>query len=98
MKRPIQSLWLLAVLLAGLGLAACGATPAAVPTPAPSPQPTEKAAGVTVVDALGRTVEFAAPPERIVVAGKAGLTILDSLYLFPEAAQRVVGFVTGKQK
>jgi iron complex transport system substrate-binding protein len=52
---------------------------------------------VTLVDALGRTVEFAAAPQRIVVAGKSSLTIVDTLYLFPEARERLVGLVVGRQ-
>jgi len=82
------------LLLVSLGLAACGTGP----TIAPSPMPDEGMGMVTVVDALGRTVELAAPPQRIVVAGKSSLNILDTLYLFPAAAERLVGFVAGQQK
>jgi len=72
-------------------LAACGSGGSAEP-------PQAAVEGVSVVDALGRTVEFAEPPQRIVVAGKSSLTIIDTLYLFPEAADRVVGLVVGNQK
>jgi iron complex transport system substrate-binding protein len=51
-----------------------------------------------IVDALGRTVEFSELPQRIVVAGKSSLTIVDTLFLFPEAAERVAGLVVGRQK
>jgi iron complex transport system substrate-binding protein len=50
-----------------------------------------------IVDALDRTVEFAELPQRIVVAGKSSLTIVDTLFLFPEAEERVVGLVVGRQ-
>ncbi len=58
----------------------------------PLPPPTEPAvtASAVVVDALGRTVEFPAPPQRIVVAGKAIFMLADALYLFPEAVERLV--------
>jgi iron complex transport system substrate-binding protein len=46
--------------------------------------------GVEVVDALGRIVRFSEPPQRIVVAGKAVRLTADTLYLFPEARERVV--------
>jgi iron complex transport system substrate-binding protein len=47
--------------------------------------------GKTVVtDALGRAVEFAQPPQRIVAAGKAVRMTADALFLFPEARPRVV--------
>jgi iron complex transport system substrate-binding protein len=49
------------------------------------------------VDALGRTVDFATPPQRIVIAGKSTLTIVDTLYLFPEAKDRLSALVVGKQ-
>ena len=83
------SLALVATLLIGLGLAACGSTPAAVPT--------EPAAGLTLTDALGRSVTFDAPPQRLVIAGRSSLTIVDALYLFPQAQARLVGLVVGKQ-
>jgi len=90
MKRT-HLLLLILIFLLCLVLAACGA--------GGSPEPPEAAGeGVSVVDALGRTVEFAEPPQRIVVAGKSSLTIVDTLYLFPEASDRVVGLVVGNQK
>jgi iron complex transport system substrate-binding protein len=79
------------VLLASLLVAACGSTP--------SPEaPATGKGGVTVVDALGRTVEFETPPQRIVVAGRSSLTIINTLYLFAEAQDRVTGLVVGRQK
>jgi len=52
---------------------------------------------VTVTDALGRTVSFAAPPKRIVITGKALFMITDVAFMFPEADQRVVALGSGKQ-
>jgi iron complex transport system substrate-binding protein len=82
--------------LAGSLLGACGGPANQVPPP--TPEPTGRAGGVTVVDALGRTTEFPEPPQRIVVAGKSSLTIMDTLYLFAAARNRVVGLVVGNQK
>jgi iron complex transport system substrate-binding protein len=87
MKRRI----LLILWLAGLLLSACG--PGPTPT-APEPPP---AGGIVVVDALQRTVELPEPPQRIVIAGQSSLTIVDTLYLFPEAGERLVGLVVGRQ-
>lgn len=87
MKR--FSLALVAALLLSSLLGACGGAPTAVPTEPPT--------HLTLTDALGRTVTFDAPPRRIVAAGKSVLTIVSTLYLFPEAGQRLVGVVVGKQ-
>jgi iron complex transport system substrate-binding protein len=99
---------LLAVSLLGLSvLTACTApsaaptsapavapTPTTAPTTVPTVAPTETPASteITVNDALGRTVTFAKPPERIVIAGQATTLVADTLYLFPETAQRLIGF------
>jgi iron complex transport system substrate-binding protein len=48
------------------------------------------ASGLEVTDALGRTLFFEQPPERIVVAGRGLVMVADALYLFPEARSRVV--------
>jgi iron complex transport system substrate-binding protein len=45
---------------------------------------------LTVTDALGRTVQLDGSPQRITVAGRAGLLITDALYLFPEGRERLV--------
>lgn len=76
--------------------------PKATPTEPPAPKPTEVTptatpTGTVVTDALGRTVEFAALPQRIVAAGKAVFMITDALYLFPQARERVIGFGRGAQ-
>ena len=59
----------------------------------PPPQPTTALSSdaIVVTDAMGRTVKFDRTPQRIVLAGKAFFMVLDALYLFPEAGQRVVG-------
>jgi iron complex transport system substrate-binding protein len=44
-----------------------------------------------VKDALGRTVLFPKVPERIVVAGRAVVSIVNALYLFPGVGRRVIG-------
>jgi iron complex transport system substrate-binding protein len=77
-------------------LAAC-ANPSAE-APAPSSEPAIDDLGIVVVDALGRTVQFPEPPRRIVVAGRSSLTIVDTLYLFPQAAERLAGLVVGQQR
>ena len=89
MKRT-RILLLGIILLSCLALSACGS------------RDTEQSSevdlgGLVIEDALGRTVEFAEPPQRIVVAGKSSLTIVDTLFLFPEAAERVAGLVVGRQ-
>ena len=91
MKRSPKPILFAIVLLASLLLAACGSTPT-------SEAPATGDSGLAVVDALGRTVEFPALPQRIVVAGKSSVTIINALYLFPEARDRVAGLVVGRQK
>jgi iron complex transport system substrate-binding protein len=60
------------------------------PTATAMPEPSATPSGVTVTDALGRQVVFAQLPQRIVIAGKAMSLVAGTLYMFPEAAQRVV--------
>ena len=78
---------LMALVLSGVE----GCTTPAQPTTVPAPTTAAPAAGVVVTDALNRTVKFDKVPQRIVLAGKAFFMVLDALYLFPEASQRVVG-------
>ncbi len=61
-------------------LAACGAV-----TPGSSPP-----AGITVGDALGRTVTLPRLPQRLATAGRGVFMLNDALYLFPEAPARLV--------
>ena len=45
---------------------------------------------IELVDARGRTVQFASAPQRIAVAGRGVGLLADLLYLFPQARERVV--------
>jgi iron complex transport system substrate-binding protein len=45
----------------------------------------------TITDALGRELDFEQPPQRVVIAGRASPLLVNALYLFPEASQRIVG-------
>jgi len=86
---------LTALIVAGLLLGDCsGASPGATE---PGPTAASSDTSLVVTDAQGRRVEFDAPPQRMVVAGKSSLTIIDALYLFPEAGQRLAGTVIGRQ-
>lgn len=85
------------VVLAGLLLGACGSGSAEKPQDSPATVQIAEANELAIVDAMGRTVEFDGPPERVVVAGKSSLTIVNTLFLFPEAKDRVVGLVVGNQ-
>jgi iron complex transport system substrate-binding protein len=49
------------------------------------------AAPYSVTDTLGRTLMLEKVPERIVLAGRATLLLVDAVYMFPGAAGRVVG-------
>ena len=77
------------VLFLSLLLGACASTPTAVPTEAPG--------GPSVTEASGPTVVIEELPQRIVIAGKSSLTIVNTFYLFPEAQERLVGVVVGNQ-
>jgi iron complex transport system substrate-binding protein len=46
--------------------------------------------GISVTDALGRSVQFDKAPVRIVVAGRGLLMVADAMYLFPGASSRIV--------
>jgi iron complex transport system substrate-binding protein len=59
--------------------------------------PAEVTVGVTVTDTLGREVTFEKLPERVVVAGKATALLVNTLYMFPEAASRVVAIENRSQ-
>lgn len=83
-------------LLSGLMvLAACTGKPGALETTAPIhpeiPTPSSAASGsaFTVIDSLGRQVSFAEPPTRIVITGKALIMLVDAVYMFPEAPDRI---------
>ena len=46
---------------------------------------------IVITDALGREVTLASPPQRIVITGRALFMIADAVYLFPGAAEKIVG-------
>jgi len=60
--------------------------------------PGEKPAQISLTDANGNSLSFEGPPQRIVVAGKAGQLILHSAYMFPEAVERFVAMEQRKQR
>jgi iron complex transport system substrate-binding protein len=81
MKHPVFPLLLVCLFISGV--AACSAPASPLP-PAPNP------ASITVTDALGRTVTFEEPPQRIVVAGQAVIMLADAVYMFPDVSPRIV--------
>ena len=83
------------LMLVGLLLGACNGASPRVTEPGPTAASSDTS--LVVTDTQGRRIEFDAPPQRIVVAGKSSLTIIDALYLFPEAGQRLAGTVIGRQ-
>lgn len=88
----------LAALLLGCsraGLPTLGSLAEATSTPTVEPSkasvaPTATAEPLVLVDALGREVLFAEPPERIAIAGRATALLAHSVYMFPEADERLV--------
>jgi iron complex transport system substrate-binding protein len=98
MKRALFVLLITLVLLS-----ACTSTPAtqettiptqfvAPPTAAPLPN-----SPILVTDALGRQVSLAKTPTRIVITGKALFMVLDAVYMFPEAPDRIVAIGNAAQ-
>lgn len=60
--------------------------------------PVEQAGeSITVTDALERTTQFEPPPQRIAVAGKATFMVVNALFMFPEALNRVKTMPGGGQ-
>ncbi len=59
--------------------------------------PAASSSVIKITDALGREVTFQKPPERIVMAGKAFFMVVDAMYLFPEAAQRIAAIGASSQ-
>ena len=85
--------WLGLFLLISLLLSACTNPTVTQPATQSSAElPTETSPALTLTDALGRTVTLDSLPQRIVVTGKASLMVLDAMYMFPEARERVVAF------
>jgi iron complex transport system substrate-binding protein len=81
----------MAIVLALLLCSACAPQPET-----PATEATRDANG-QAIDALGRSLPLTDSPQRIVVAGKSALSVLEAIYLFPEAADRVVALVSGRQ-
>ncbi|MBN1180449.1 MAG: ABC transporter substrate-binding protein [Anaerolineae bacterium] len=77
------------LVLSSLLLGACG--------PADVEPVTPESTGVTVTDALGRTVTFDQRPERIVVTGRANFFIMDALYMFDGASEMLAARPTSGQ-
>lgn len=89
---PLTILILVSMLMAGCSVPT--PAPTALPTailPSSTPLPPPTVEPVVVQDAAGRTVSFAEPPARIVIAGKATQLLVNAFYLFPEASERIVG-------
>lgn len=76
------------------------ATPTVPPVVATTEAPVEQATAafpVTIKDAVGREVVLDQAPQRIVIAGKSSTLIMDAVYMFPEAVDRVVSYGLGTQ-
>jgi len=105
MKKIILSIMLI-LFLSGCAPAS---TPSSVPSlPAPTnppaavevAQPTATQSvteGFTIIDALGREVNFTKAPSRIVVTGRALFMVLDAVYSFPQASERIVAIGNAAQ-
>ncbi len=65
--------------------------------PPAAPASSSTSGGITITDALGRTVTFDKSPTRIVLAGKALFMAADAIYTFPDAGSRVVAIGSTKQ-
>ncbi len=52
---------------------------------------------LSVEDALGRTVSFPSPPQKIIIAGRANFMLNDAVYLFPDAPERVLALTQATQ-
>ncbi len=103
MRQTLIPPLLLILVLSLLGACAPAApspTPTGTPAPLPSPTavpPSPTPPPITVTDALGRSLMFPTPPQRIAVAGKGTIMIVDALYLFPEGPQRLAAVGTTAQ-
>jgi iron complex transport system substrate-binding protein len=88
----ILSVGMLLGILAGCATPIPAATPTQAPVVTEAPTIAPTAAPITVTDALGRAVEFTTLPQRIVVAGKATPLLVNSIFLFPEAIEKVISY------
>jgi len=60
-----------------------------IPLTVPSEMDNTNASHITLTDALGRQVTLPNPPRRIVITGKALIMVVDAVYMFPEASDRI---------
>ncbi len=96
MRFVFAGLFLLAVLTAACGVQENN-TRKNTSAPADTGAVSGNANRVMLTDALGRQVTFEQLPLRIVVAGKATSLLADALYMFPQAAERLVAISTAFQ-
>ncbi len=82
--RSLMGLLLMAVVISLL--AGCGGTKATSTVTAPTAQ----AEPLVLTDDVGHQVTFDAPPQRIVVAGRATFIVANTLLLFPEGRERLI--------
>ena len=100
---PLGVLLLLVVALLGCSSQVTPAAPnqgsgqVASPTAAAVTPQVTALPGVTVTDALGRTLYFDIPPQRIVIAGRASILLADAVYAFTSAPEKVVALTKAKQ-
>lgn len=71
--------------------------PAAIAVSPTDTPPAAEETAITVTDALGREVVLPAAPQRIIITGRALFMIADAAYLFPGAAERIVGLGDASQ-
>jgi iron complex transport system substrate-binding protein len=97
----MHQLWKVALfVVAAVLLAAC--RPVAAPfAPAAAPEAAAAAAPaadgeVVVVDTLGRSVTFAAPPQRIVIAGRGTYMVTGAMFAFPAAQTQMAAIEGGR--
>jgi iron complex transport system substrate-binding protein len=98
MKRFLFTLLGLTLLLTACSPQATTVSPSASSVPVPeTPASLTPKPSITILDALGRTVTLPAPPQRIVITGKALFMLADAAYLFPQASARIAGLGNASQ-
>ncbi|MBN1487981.1 MAG: ABC transporter substrate-binding protein [Anaerolineae bacterium] len=96
--KPSKLLSLFFVLLTVLAFTACSSNPSQMEDTEAAGERGISANEITVVDARGRTVTLAQPPEHIIITGRAHFMITDSAYLFPQAQDRVIALSGPQQR
>jgi iron complex transport system substrate-binding protein len=100
MKRVTLFPLFLVVLFLSLFLASCAVPaentqppdenlPAVENQPPAATEAVNAPSAYTATDALGRTLTFETPPQRIVLTGKGLFMVADALYVFPEMGERL---------